>query len=69
MRVVLIAAAIAARRADPNDPLDVLAKLGGLEIAAMAGAYLGAAAARTPSTAETSATTSARTFVAVGCPE
>jgi nicotinate-nucleotide--dimethylbenzimidazole phosphoribosyltransferase len=33
---------------DPNVPMDVLAKVGGFEIAALAGAFLGAAAVRTP---------------------
>ncbi|HXF76694.1 MAG TPA: nicotinate-nucleotide--dimethylbenzimidazole phosphoribosyltransferase [Methylomirabilota bacterium] len=33
---------------DPSDPLDVLAKVGGLEIGAMTGVMLGAAAARIP---------------------
>ena len=44
----VIEAALIARRADPAQPLDLLAKLGGLEIAAMMGAYLGAAARRMP---------------------
>jgi nicotinate-nucleotide--dimethylbenzimidazole phosphoribosyltransferase len=35
-------------RPDPNDPLDVLAKVGGLEIGAMTGIILGAAAFRVP---------------------
>nr|WP_104201690.1 nicotinate-nucleotide--dimethylbenzimidazole phosphoribosyltransferase [Halomonas saliphila] len=47
-KIAVIERALGARRADPNDPLDVLAKLGGLEIAAMVGACLGAAARRTP---------------------
>lgn len=38
----------AAVRSPASDPLDVLAEFGGLEIIAMAGAILGAAAARTP---------------------
>ena len=33
---------------DPNDPLDVLQKVGGLDLAAMCGAFLGAAAAKLP---------------------
>ena len=44
----VIEAALIARRADPAQPLELLAKLGGLEIAAMMGAYLGAAARRMP---------------------
>ena len=42
-KVTVIERAIAARNADPEDPLAVLAKLGGLEIAAMTGAYLATA--------------------------
>ncbi|UYG08735.1 nicotinate-nucleotide--dimethylbenzimidazole phosphoribosyltransferase [Halomonas sp. M4R1S46] len=44
----VIEAALVARAPDPADPLEVLARLGGLEIAAMVGAYLGAAARRLP---------------------
>ncbi|NAW35551.1 nicotinate-nucleotide--dimethylbenzimidazole phosphoribosyltransferase [Halomonas alimentaria] len=44
----VIERALAARAPDRDDPLDVLAKLGGLEIAAMTGAYLGGAARRVP---------------------
>ncbi|RAR64667.1 nicotinate-nucleotide-dimethylbenzimidazole phosphoribosyltransferase [Onishia taeanensis] len=44
----VIEAALVARAADPDDPMDVLARLGGLEVAAMVGAYLGAAASRLP---------------------
>lgn len=40
--------AIANNAADPGDPLDVLAKLGGLEIAGLTGFILGAAAGRCP---------------------
>ncbi|MCH4813013.1 nicotinate-nucleotide--dimethylbenzimidazole phosphoribosyltransferase [Vreelandella neptunia] len=47
-KVAVIERAIAARNADPLAPLEVLAKLGGLEIAAMTGAYLAAAAQRLP---------------------
>ncbi|WP_447045611.1 nicotinate-nucleotide--dimethylbenzimidazole phosphoribosyltransferase [Vreelandella sp. H-I2] len=47
-KVAIIERAIAARNAGPLDPLEVLAKLGGLEIAAMTGAYLAAAAHRLP---------------------
>ena len=46
--MAVIERAIAARSADPQVPLEVLAKLGGLEIAAMTGAYLAAAAQRLP---------------------
>lgn len=40
--------AIALNRPDPADPLDVLCKLGGLDIAAMTGAFLGGAAYGVP---------------------
>ena len=39
-----VARALAVNRPDPNDPVDVLCKVGGLDIAAMAGFYLGCAA-------------------------
>ena len=44
----VIRGAIAVNRPDASDPLDVLSKLGGLDIAAMTGAFLGAAAAGLP---------------------
>lgn len=44
----IIDGAIAQHHPDPNDALDVLAKLGGFDLAAMCGAYLGAAAHRLP---------------------
>ncbi len=42
----VIGRAIAVNRPDPADPLDVLAKVGGLEIAGLVGVILGAAACR-----------------------
>lgn len=47
-KVAVTAKALEDRRPDRADPLDVLAKVGGLEIAAMSGFYLGSASARTP---------------------
>lgn len=44
----VIARAIAVNRPDGTDVIDVLSKVGGLDIAAMCGAFLGAAAARKP---------------------
>lgn len=44
----VIAEAIRINRPDPNDPVDVLAKVGGFDLAAMCGAFLGAAASRRP---------------------
>ncbi|MDT8900451.1 nicotinate-nucleotide--dimethylbenzimidazole phosphoribosyltransferase [Anaeroselena agilis] len=42
----IIARALAVNRPDPADPLDVLAKVGGFEIAGLVGVILGAAAGR-----------------------
>ena len=44
----IIEKAIAINRPDPHDPLDVLAKLGGFDIAAMTGIYLGCAVHQLP---------------------
>lgn len=44
----IVARAIACNRPDPADPIDVLAKIGGYEIGAIAGLILGAAAQRKP---------------------
>ena len=47
-KIAVIAQAIERHRPRPDDPLDVLGKLGGLEIAGLAGLVLGAAACRIP---------------------
>ncbi|MCR4962594.1 MAG: nicotinate-nucleotide--dimethylbenzimidazole phosphoribosyltransferase [Firmicutes bacterium] len=44
----VIADALALHRPDPNDFLDILSKVGGLDIAAMCGMYIGAAYYRIP---------------------
>ncbi|OYD07317.1 nicotinate-nucleotide--dimethylbenzimidazole phosphoribosyltransferase [Paludifilum halophilum] len=44
----VIERSLAVNQPDPKDPLDALAKVGGLEIAAMAGVALGASALRLP---------------------
>ena len=44
----VIQQAIDLNRPDASDPIDVLAKVGGFDLAAMCGAFLGAAAARKP---------------------
>lgn len=44
----VIAGALALHRPDPADPLDVLAKVGGFDIAAMCGLFLGGALYRIP---------------------
>ena len=43
-----VQAALAVNRPDPRDPVDVLSKVGGLDIAALCGFYLGCAAERVP---------------------
>lgn len=47
-KVRVIEQALALNKPDPTDPIDVLAKIGGLEIAGIAGLILGAAANRIP---------------------
>jgi len=47
-KVAVIERALALNRPDPRDPLDVLSKVGGLEIAGLVGVILGAAAQRLP---------------------
>jgi nicotinate-nucleotide--dimethylbenzimidazole phosphoribosyltransferase len=47
-KVAVIERALAVNKPDAADPVDVMAKVGGLEIAAMTGVMLGAAARRIP---------------------
>lgn len=47
-KVWAIETAIAKNQPDPNDPLDVLAKVGGFDLAGMCGVYLGGALYRVP---------------------
>lgn len=47
-KVAVVEKALSVNRPDPADGLDVLQKVGGLEIAGLAGVVLGAAAARIP---------------------
>ena len=68
-KVAVIEQALHARQADSNDPLDVLSKLGGLEIAAMAGAYLAAAAHRLPAIVDGFIATVAALTACRLCPE
>ena len=51
-KIRVIEQGLALHRPDPTDPLDVLTKVGGLEIAAIAGLVLGAAANRLPAVAD-----------------
>jgi nicotinate-nucleotide--dimethylbenzimidazole phosphoribosyltransferase len=47
-KVAVVIRALAVNRPDPDDTLDVLAKVGGFEIAGLAGVVLGAAARKLP---------------------
>ncbi|MGH2523569.1 MAG: nicotinate-nucleotide--dimethylbenzimidazole phosphoribosyltransferase, partial [Anaerolineales bacterium] len=47
-KISVIERALALNQPDPHDPLDVLSKVGGLEIAGLVGVMLGAAARRVP---------------------
>lgn len=47
-KIAAIQSALAVNRPDPEDAVDVLAKVGGLDLAAMCGAFLGGAAYRVP---------------------
>lgn len=47
-KIEVIKQSIALNKVDVNDPLDVLAKVGGLDIAGMAGCYIGGAALNIP---------------------
>jgi nicotinate-nucleotide--dimethylbenzimidazole phosphoribosyltransferase len=48
LKVKVVERALAVNRPDPGEPLDVLARLGGFEIAGLAGVALAGAAARVP---------------------
>lgn len=47
-KMEVIDGAIARHQPDPKDPIDVLTKVGGFDLAAMCGAFIGAAAGRIP---------------------
>ena len=47
-KIAAVARAVELNRPDPDDPLDVLSKLGGFDIAAMTGLYIGGALERMP---------------------
>lgn len=48
IKIAAIKKALAVNKPDPHNPLDVLAKVGGLEIAGLAGLFIGAASLRIP---------------------
>ena len=64
-----ISKALALHRPDPNDPIDVLCKVGGLEIGGLAGCVLGAAAARIPVVVDGFIAGAAALLAARICPE
>ena len=47
-KIQVIVESIAANKPDPNDPIDILSKVGGFEIGGIAGLVLGAAESRIP---------------------
>ena len=65
----MIKQAIAVNRPDPDDPVDVLTKVGGLDLAAMCGAYLGAAASRVPAVIDGFISAAAALCALRMCPE
>jgi nicotinate-nucleotide--dimethylbenzimidazole phosphoribosyltransferase len=67
-KVEIIEQALRVNRPDRHDPLDVLAKVGGLEIAALVGVILGSAARRLPVIVDGFITTAAALVAAELCP-
>jgi nicotinate-nucleotide--dimethylbenzimidazole phosphoribosyltransferase len=67
-KVAVIERALAVNTPDPADPLDLLAKVGGLEIAGLVGVILGAAAARVPVVVDGFISGSAALVAATLCP-
>jgi nicotinate-nucleotide--dimethylbenzimidazole phosphoribosyltransferase len=67
-KVKVIECALRVNRPDREDPLDVLAKVGGLEIAALVGVILGSAARRLPVVLDGFITTAAALVAAGLCP-
>jgi nicotinate-nucleotide--dimethylbenzimidazole phosphoribosyltransferase len=68
-KVAALTRALALNAPDPNDPLDVLSKVGGFEIAALVGVILGGAARRLPIVMDGFITTAAALVAAGLCPE
>jgi nicotinate-nucleotide--dimethylbenzimidazole phosphoribosyltransferase len=67
-KVEIIERALRVNRPEPHDALDVLAKVGGLEIAALVGVILGSAARRLPVIVDGFITTAAALVAAELCP-
>ncbi len=67
-KVGVVDRALSVNRPDPADPLDVLAKVGGLEIAGLVGVTLGAAARRIPVAVDGFIATAAALLAVALCP-
>lgn len=67
-KVTIIEQALARHRPDPSDPIDVLAKVGGYEIAGLVGVILGAAAHRRPVVIDGFISTTAALLATELCP-
>ena len=67
-KISAIEQAIARNRPDPTDPIDVLSKVGGFDIAGITGFYLGAAANRMPIVADGVITAAAALCAVRLCP-
>jgi len=67
-KVAVIERGLRVNRPDPTDPLDVLAKVGGLEIAGLVGVALGAAARRLPIVVDGFIATAAALLAGELCP-
>ncbi len=68
-KVDVIRRGLALNRPDPADPIDVVAKVGGFDIAALAGLYLGAAAERLPVVSDGFISTTAALVAVRLCPD
>ena len=67
-KIQVISRAIALHRPDPGDPVDVLRKVGGFDVAAMAGFYLGCARYHVPAVMDGFISTVAALAAARLCP-
>lgn len=65
----VIQRALDLNRPDPSDPVDVLTKVGGLDLAAMCGAFLGAAACKVPAVVDGMISAAAALCALRLCPE
>jgi nicotinate-nucleotide--dimethylbenzimidazole phosphoribosyltransferase len=67
-KITVVERAISANRPDPSDPIDVLAKVGGLEIGGIAGFFLGCARARKPALVDGFISTAGALIAKALCP-